>query len=98
MTRLSCSIWPGIVIVEGIMGSGKSTTVLRIADRLKTSGVSVLGITEGISPHPIRFDWDLPWEDMPAKQLAKSAAARWRAYANSASMSESITVVDGHSR
>jgi hypothetical protein len=32
---------------------------------------------------------------MPATQLAKSAAARWCAYANSASMSESITVVDG---
>lgn len=95
MSRLLCNIWSRVVIVEGIMGSGKSTTVLRIADRLKTSGVSVLGITEGASPHPIRFDWDQPWADMPAAQLAKSAAARWRAYANSASMSESITVVDG---
>jgi hypothetical protein len=83
------------VIVEGIMGSGKSTTVLRLADRLNTSGVSVLGITEGTSPHPIRFDWNLPWTDMPAGQLAKSAAARWRAYANSASVSESIAAVDG---
>jgi hypothetical protein len=32
---------------------------------------------------------------MPATHLAKSSAARWWAYANSASMSESITVVDG---
>ena len=95
MTRLSCNIWSRIVIVEGIMGSGKSTTVLRIADRLKASGVSVLGIAEGNSPHPIRFDWDVPWADMPATQLAKSAAARWDAYANSAANSESITVVDG---
>ena len=37
----------------------------------------------------------MPWADMPAPQLAKSAAARWRAYANSASTSESVTVVDG---
>lgn len=95
MTRPSCNIWSRIVIVEGIMGSGKSTTVLRLADRLKTSGVSVLGITEGVSPHPIRFDWDVPWADMPATQLAKSAAARWCAYANSVAMSKSITVVDG---
>src|SRR5262245_55515987 len=95
MTRLFCNIWSRIVIVEGIMGSGKSTTVLRIADQLQASGVSVLGITEGVSPHPIRFDWDEPWEDMPPAQLAKSAIARWRAYANSASSSESITVVDG---
>jgi hypothetical protein len=104
MTRLSgniCSgsiyynIWSRIVIVEGIMGSGKSTTVLRLADRLKASGVCVLGITEGTHPHPIRFDWDVPWADMPATQLAASAAACWRAYASSASTSEHITVVDG---
>jgi hypothetical protein len=95
MTRLFCNIWSRIVIVEGIMGSGKSTTVLRLADRLRASGVSALGVTEGIRPHPIRFDWDAPWEDMPATHLAKSAAARWSAYANSAAMSESITVVDG---
>jgi molybdopterin-guanine dinucleotide biosynthesis protein len=95
MTRLFCNIWTRIVIVEGIMGSGKSTTVRRMADRLKASDVSVLGITEGVNPHPIRFDWDLPWADMPAAQLAKSAAACWCAYANHASMSESITVVDG---
>jgi hypothetical protein len=95
MAPLSRNIWSRLVIVEGIMGSGKSTTVLRIADRLTASGVSVRGITEGTSPHPIRFDWDVPWADMPATQLAKSSAARWCAYANSVSMSESITVVDG---
>ncbi|WP_439363178.1 hypothetical protein ACNJYD_20730 [Bradyrhizobium sp. DASA03005] len=95
MTRSVCSIRSGLVIVEGIMGSGKSTSVRRIADRLNRSGIAALGITEGVSPHPIRFDWDLPWADMPATQVAKSAAARWRAYANSAQMAERITVVDG---
>jgi len=70
-----CNIWSRLVIVEGIMGSGKSTTVLRIADRLNTSGVPVLGITEGTSPHTIRFDGDQPWAEMPATQLAKSALA-----------------------
>jgi hypothetical protein len=94
MTVLS-NVWPGIVIVEGIMGSGKSTTVLRIADRLNASGISSVGITEGVSPHPIRFDWDVPWVDMPAAQLASSAVARWRAYASNTSTSESIAIVDG---
>lgn len=95
MTRLLSNIWPRLVIVEGIMGSGKSITVLRLADRLNTSGIPALGMTEGTSPHPIRFDWDMPWVDMPAAQLAESSAARWRAYAHSAAMSESISVVDG---
>jgi hypothetical protein len=95
MSRLPRKTWSRLVIVEGIMGSGKSITVLRLADRLRTLGVSASGITEGTSPHPIRFDWDVPWADMPATQLAESSAARWRAYANSASMSESMSVVDG---
>ena len=77
------------------MGSGKSINTLQLADRLNASHRSAIGITEGVTPHPIRFDWDLPWADMPATQLANSAAARWRAYANSASMSEGIAVVDG---
>ncbi|MBR1136439.1 MULTISPECIES: hypothetical protein [Bradyrhizobium] len=95
MTRPVCSIRSKLVIVEGIMGSGKSTSVRRIANRLNGSGIAALGITEGVSPHPIRFDWNEPWADMPATQLAKSAAACWRTYVNTASMSERITVVDG---
>ena len=84
-----------LVIVEGIMGSGKSTTVLRLAERLNTAGISALAITEGTNPHPIRFDWDQPWADMPASQLSKSAVERWRTYAAFSTMSETITVVDG---
>lgn len=95
MTRPVCSIRSGLVIVEGIMGSGKSTTVRRLADRLNGSGITALGITEGVNPHPIRFDWDEPWADMPAIQLAQSAAVHWRTYVNLATMSERITVVDG---
>ena len=31
------NVWPRLVIVEGIMGSGKSTTTLNIAIRLEVS-------------------------------------------------------------
>jgi hypothetical protein len=95
MTSRFTKIWSRLVIVEGIMGSGKTTTVLRLADRLTAAGVSALGITEGTSPHPIRFDWDVPWADMPATHQAESALARWQAYANSAVTSERITLLDG---
>ena len=88
-------IWARLVIVEGIMGSGKSTAVLRITERLEASGIAAIAITEGVNPHPIRFDWDLPWVDMPAAQLAKSAAASWRRYVHCALTSEKISVVDG---
>jgi len=95
MSDLPNNIWPGIVIVEGIMGSGKPTTVLQLADRLKSSGISAFSVTEGVNPHPIRFDWDLPWEDMPAAQLANSAIVRWRNYVNYVLTSGSIPIVDG---
>jgi hypothetical protein len=95
MSQPSDRIWPGVVIVEGIMGSGKSTTVLGIADRLKTSGISALGITEGVSPHPIRFDWDLPWEEVTAAQLADASVARWQNYAGHVLTSGCTDIVDG---
>lgn len=44
------NVWPKLVIVEGIMGSGKSTTTLNIAHRLEASGIPAIGITEGVDP------------------------------------------------
>jgi hypothetical protein len=69
--------------------------VLQLADRLNASGRPAIGITEGVNPHPIRFDWDVPWDEMPAAHLAKSAIARWRAFVDDALASETISIVDG---
>lgn len=87
--------WSKLVIVEGIMGSGKSTTVLRLSDRLAAAGIPSLAITEGVAPHPIRFDWDMPWEDVDRKQLAESAVAKWRSFVNRAQNSAHVQIVDG---
>jgi hypothetical protein len=94
MLRLT-NVWPKLVIVEGIMGSGKSTTTRNIAHRLEASGIPAIGITEGIDPHPIRFDWDQPWSEMPAAQLAKSCIAKWRSYVAKSLSAERISIVDG---
>ena len=92
--RLS-SVWPRLVIVEGIMGSGKSITTLNMAQRLNASGIAAVGVTEGTEPHPIRFDWDVPWSEMPPSQLAKSSVATWKTYADSAVLENRISIVDG---
>ena len=92
--RLS-NVWPRLVIVEGIMGSGKSITTLNMAQRLNASGIAALGITEGVEPHPIRFDWDVPWSEMPPAQLAKSSVAKWKTYVDSAVLENRISIVDG---
>ncbi len=95
MTPRLSNVWPRLVIVEGIMGSGKSTTTLSIAHRLEASGISAIGITEGVDPHPIRFDWDLPWSEMPPAELAKSGIAKWRSFVASSLTVERISIVDG---
>jgi hypothetical protein len=90
-------VWPRLVIVEGIMGSGKSTTTLNVAQRLDASGIPAVGITEGVSPHPIRFDWDVRWEAMPPAELARSCIAKWRAYVDRSLAEDQIrvSIVDG---
>ena len=92
--RLS-NVWPRLVIVEGIMGSGKSTATLNIAQRLNESGIAAIGITEGVAPHPIRFDWDEPWNEMPPAQLANSGVAKWRSFVDAALTGDRISIVDG---
>jgi len=77
------------------MGSGKSTVTVNIARRLEASGISANGITEGVDPHPIRFDWDLPWSAMPPAELAKSCIAKSRAFVESSLAADRIQVVDG---
>lgn len=77
------------------MGSGKSTVTVNIASRLEASGISATGITEGVDPHPIRFDWDLPWSAMPPAELAKSSIAKWRAFVDISLAANRIQVVDG---
>ena len=91
----SSNVGPRLVIVEGIMGSGKSTTTLNIASRLQASGIPAVGITEGVDPHPIRVDWHQPWSEMPPAELAKSCIAKWRAFVNTSLASEHVSIVDG---
>lgn len=95
MNAQSGGVWPRLVILEGIMGSGKSLGTLGLAQRLQNSGIAAVGITEGVDPHPIRFDWDVPWSEMPPAELAQSAAAKWRAYVESSMSADHISIVDG---
>jgi hypothetical protein len=89
------SIWPRLVIFEGIMGSGKPLATLSLAQRLETSGIAAVGITEGVEPHPIRFDWNVPWSEMPPTEPAHSSIAKWRAYVDSSLSSDRVSIVDG---
>jgi hypothetical protein len=77
------------------MGSGKTTAVLRITERLEALGVPVIGITEGATPHPIRYDWDFPWGEVRAEDLASAQIAKWQDFVARAQVTERISLVDG---
>ena len=89
-----------LVIVEGIMGSGKSTTMRFIAKHLQEAGRPVVHIHESTDPHPVRATdelehWFEPWRDATPKDLADRALARWTAFVEHTQSNAEIPVLDG---
>jgi hypothetical protein len=89
-----------LVIVEGIMGSGKSTTMRFIAGKLQASGQPTLPLHERTEPHPVRATdelehWFEPWRDTTPRHLADRARARWAAFVDATQRDSAIPVVDG---
>ncbi|WP_235527537.1 hypothetical protein [Burkholderia sp. Leaf177] len=89
-----------LVIVEGIMGSGKSTAVRFIANRLQAAGQLAVPIHERTNPHPVRATdelehWFEPWRDATPENLADRALARWAALVEDMRADTTIRVFDG---
>jgi hypothetical protein len=89
-----------LVIVEGIMGSGKSSTMRFAAARLEQAGQRATAIHERTDPHPLRATDDLvhpfqPWLDVTPAELARRSLEKWRAFAQSTRASDIVPVVDG---
>jgi hypothetical protein len=89
-----------LVIVEGIMGSGKSTTARWIAAQLEAAGRRALAITERVEPHPVRGTdglehWFQPWLDVTADGLADRSLAKWRSFVANAKAAETVHALDG---
>jgi hypothetical protein len=89
-----------LVIIEGIMGSGKSTTMRFIAKNLQDSGQLALPLHERTEPHPVRATdelehWFEPWRDATPQHLADRALARWAAFVEATQRGSPIPVTDG---
>lgn len=89
-----------LVIIEGIMGSGKSTTARWIAARVEEAGLRAVAITERVAPHPLRGTdglehWFQPWLDVTTEGLADRCLAKWRSFVGEAQTTETIYAVDG---
>jgi deoxyadenosine/deoxycytidine kinase len=91
---------PGLVIVEGIMGSGKSTTARHLAARLDRPGRRAEAVTERTDPHPVRATDDLdhsfqPWLDVTVDGLAERSLSKWRRFVATAQSTGRAYVLDG---
>jgi hypothetical protein len=89
-----------LVIVEGIMGSGKSTTSRWLAAALARRGFDVHLEPERQYPHPLRGtdaagDWFKPWLDMTPGDIAGRRLVLWRKMVEKALAQPAIHVVDG---
>jgi hypothetical protein len=90
----------GLVIIEGIMGSGKSTTMRLVAKALEDAGRTARAIHERTDPHPVRAtdelqNWFEPWLESTTEQLARRAELKWRSFVEEAHQSSAVPVLDG---
>lgn len=66
-----------LIIVEGLPGSGKSTTAAMIAEELQKKGKQVVCVDEGVQEHPADYtDYDFPDFETERKKILD----KWRSF------------------
>ncbi len=89
-----------LIIIEGIMGSGKTTTGRYLANQLTRQQLEGEFIREDFYPHPVLLITDLPhpfapWLDLGIDTYIEQSLTKWRRFVASAATSTSITILDG---
>ena len=92
-----------LISIDGIPGSGKSSTALWLAKMLQKRGTRVRLIPENEKPHPVRFLTDLknplaPWLEMGAEEFSSCCLEKFTRFLEMSTISprkETILVVDG---
>lgn len=70
-----------LIIVEGLPGSGKSTTAAMIAEELKKKGKKVVCVDEGAEEHPADYaDYDFPDFETERTRILE----KWRSFTQKA--------------
>lgn len=85
------------IFVEGIMGSGKTTTALFLAEQLQRHGIAAEFMSEGGPP---RVALDLPhpngiWLDVTIELYIEMSMQKWHAFTREAQRSGIVTACDG---
>jgi thymidylate kinase len=88
------------IFVEGINGSGKSSTARFLTDYLSGQKIPARYLPEGGPGHPIRMANSLPhpfqiWRDITTDEFIRLSLRKWESFANTAQQSNAVTVCDG---
>jgi thymidylate kinase len=88
-----------LIFVEGIMGSGKSTTARWLARLIRRTGIPARPVPEA-RPHPTNVfrtlpHWKLPWLDLTPEELMTRSYANWKTFVAKALSRSQIFVFDG---
>ena len=88
-----------LIFVEGIMGSGKSTTARWLARLFRRAGIPARPVPEA-RPHPTNVfrslpHWKQPWLDLTTEELIRRSYANWQAFVRRAASDPRISVFDG---
>jgi hypothetical protein len=89
-----------VIFLDGIMGSGKSTTGSFLANQLGTHRIPSQFVWEGTHPHPVRLLADLPhpftpWQDVTIEEYIQRSLVKWQSFVATAAQNAAITIFDG---
>jgi hypothetical protein len=88
------------IFVEGIIGSGKSTTARFLTDYLNQQQVPARFMPEGGRDHPLRVAGSLPhpfqiWRDVTLDQFITHSVHKWQVFVHAAQPADHLTIFDG---
>jgi hypothetical protein len=89
---MSGAAWPALVLVEGMPGSGKSTTAQWLAGELERHGRPARWVHEGEVPHPVVDPPPVLLRDW--KEILGRHFAGWSRFAAAVRAEETVVVVD----
>jgi Fe-S cluster assembly ATPase SufC len=93
-----------LVFVEGIMGSGKSTTARFLTEHLQYNQIAARFVLEGPTveepDHPLRVATDFPhpnriWLDVTIEHYIERSLLKWHNFVQEARRSPVTTICDG---
>jgi hypothetical protein len=89
MDMSSVPIPTKLVLIDGIPGSGKSTTAHLLAIQAARCGIPVQWFYEDQEPHPVNI-WNVDEPNM----LARESLERWQTFAQQASQDSTLTILE----